>query len=186
VSVYGETKLVGEKMIREFAGRGEMHAAVLRYFNASGADPDGEAGECHNPETHLLPLVIRAAQDSSFTLKVFGDDYPTSDGTCIRDYTHVTDLAVAHAQALDWSVKTKTPFEAFNLGTGHGSSVLEVIRAVEEFTKTKVKYTVEKRREGDADVLVADIGKARSVLGWEPMYSDLATVVRTACKWHRK
>jgi len=186
VSVYGETKLYGEWMIRDLSKKGDLCGVVLRYFNASGADPDGESGECHNPETHLLPLVIQASRDQNFTLQVFGDDYPTADGTCIRDYTHVTDLAVAHAKALDWSVKTKAPFEAFNLGSGQGSSVFEVIRAVERFTGAKVKYEMRPRREGDAEVLVADISKARKMLGWEPTLSTLDTVVRTACHWHCK
>jgi UDP-glucose-4-epimerase GalE len=186
VSVYGETKLYCEKMIRDLTRIGQMHAVVLRYFNASGADPDGESGECHHPETHLIPLVIQAVYDKNFELKIFGKDYPTPDGTCIRDYAHVTDLAVAHAKALDWSVKTKEKFESFNLGSGKGSSVLEVIRAVETHTKGKVKSSFHPRREGDADVLVADISKAKRLLGWEPTLSKLENVVTTACRWHSK
>ncbi len=186
VSVYGDTKLYGEKMIHHLAQKGDLQGVVLRYFNAAGADPSGEAGECHDPETHLLPLVIRAARDPHFTLKVFGNDYATKDGTCIRDYTHVSDLAVAHAQALDWMLQSQKSFEAFNLGSGEGSSVFEVIAAVEKCTGLKVKYTIYPRREGDAEILVADIRKAQEHLGWSPQLSSLETVVRTAHQWHLK
>jgi UDP-arabinose 4-epimerase len=186
VSVYGETKLFGERMIHDLSVASNLCSVVLRYFNAAGADPDGETGERHDPETHLVPLVIRSVFDKDYTLQVFGNDYPTSDGTCVRDYAHVTDLAVAHVKALEWSMKTKTPFEAFNLGTGKGSTVMEVIKAVEKCTQGKVKYELQPRRPGDSTILVADIHKAKSVLGWNPELSDLETVVSTACKWHAK
>lgn len=185
VSVYGETKLMGEKIFRELTNTSDLCAVMLRYFNAAGADLDGESGERHNPETHLIPLVIRAIHDKDFELKVFGNDYPTADGTCIRDYTHVTDLADAHVRALEWSVKTKTKFDAFNLGSGKGSSVLEVIQNVERFTGSKAKYAIHGRREGDPAVLVADITKARRELNWNPKHSAIDDVVRTACQWHR-
>lgn len=185
ISVYGETKLIGEKMFRELTNTSDLCAVMLRYFNASGADPEGESGERHNPETHLIPLVIRSVDDASFTLKVFGDDYPTADGTCIRDYTHVSDLAVAHVKAMEWSIRTKTKFDAFNLGSGQGSSVLEVLGAVEKACGAKPKYRIEGRREGDPAVLVADISKARKVLGWNPRYG-IEDIVKTACRWHRE
>jgi UDP-glucose-4-epimerase GalE len=183
ISNYGDTKLVGEKMFRAATETTDLCAVMLRYFNAAGADPEAESGECHNPETHLIPLVIRATKDPSFELAVFGDDYPTPDGTCIRDYTHVTDLAVAHANAMEWSMRTKTKFDAFNLGSGKGSSVLEIIKHVETFTGRKVKYSVKGRREGDPAILVADIAKARRVLDWSPKFG-IDAVVRTACAWH--
>lgn len=186
VSVYGDTKLIGEKMMRAVAAVGDLKTVALRYFNASGADPEGESGESHDPETHLIPLVIKSVYDEGFTLKVFGQDYPTPDGTCIRDYTHVTDLAVAHVKALEWSMTAQTSFEAFNLGSGQGSSVLEVIRQVEVCTGQKVKYSLEGRRPGDSSVLVADISKATRLLGWTPSLSKLDYVVSTACQWHKK
>lgn len=184
ISVYGETKLFCEKMIRDLTKVSDLCAVVLRYFNASGADPEGESGECHVPETHLIPLVIRSVQDKNFTLQVFGNDYPTPDGTCIRDYAHVTDLAIAHVKALEWSIQSQAKFDAFNLGSGQGSSILEVIAAVEECTGLKVKYDFKPRRDGDAMTLVADITKARQVLGWEPTLSNIKTVVETASRFH--
>lgn len=186
LSVYGETKLFGEQMIRNVARAHGLSSVVLRYFNASGADPDGESGENHNPETHLIPLIVKSVMNPDYTLKVFGDDYPTIDGTCIRDYTHVTDLAVAHVKALEWSLQNKAPFEAFNLGSGIGTSVLEVIQSVEKITGQKCKYTMEGRRSGDSAVLVADISKARRMLQWEPELSQIEVVVKTAYNWHKK
>lgn len=185
LSVYGETKLFGEQMIRNAARAHGLSSVVLRYFNASGADPDGESGENHNPETHLIPLIIKSVMNPNYTLKVFGSDYPTADGTCIRDYTHVTDLAVAHVKALEWSLKNKAPFEAFNLGSGVGTSVLEVIQNVERVTGQKCKYTMEERRPGDSAILVADISKARRLLNWEPELSQIEVVVKTAYNWHK-
>jgi UDP-glucose-4-epimerase GalE len=186
VSVYGETKLFGERMIHDLSVASQLCSVVLRYFNAAGADPDGETGENHDPETHLVPLVIKSVFDDNYTLQVFGDDYPTSDGTCVRDYAHVTDLAIAHVKALEWSMKSKASFEAFNLGSGRGSTVMEVIQAVEKYTQGKVKHRIQPRRPGDSSILVADISKAQSMLGWNPELSNLETVVRTACNWHGK
>lgn len=183
VSNYGESKLFGEKMFRAATETTDLCAVMLRYFNAAGADPELESGERHDPETHLIPLVIRATKDPNFELAVFGNDYPTKDGTCIRDYTHVTDLAVAHANAMEWSMRTRTKFDAFNLGSGVGSSVLEIIGHVEKFTGRKVKYSVKGRREGDPAILVADISKARKTLDWTPKFG-IDAVVRTACAWH--
>lgn len=182
INPYGETKLVGEAMIRAQVATGMLTAVALRYFNAAGADPDGELGEQHDPETHLLPLALRAARDPDLPLTIFGTDYPTPDGTCIRDYLHVTDLARAHVMALD-PRKGATGFEVFNLGTGTGTSVREIVSAVEAHTGRAVATRIAERRPGDPPALVADPGRANAVLDWRPVHSNLDTIVETAWRW---
>jgi UDP-glucose 4-epimerase len=158
---------------------------MLRYFNAAGADPEGELGEDHDPESHLVPLVIREALSGRGDLRVFGDDYPTVDGTCVRDYVHVTDLADAHVRAVG-HLMSGGHSVGLNLGTGRGHSVLEVIDAVRRISGRDVSYLMSPRRPGDPARLVAMPGKAREVLGWDPVHSELTEIVATALAWHSK
>jgi UDP-arabinose 4-epimerase len=184
VNPYGYTKLVAERMLREVdAAHGIRHVA-LRYFNAAGADPDGELGELHEPETHLIPLVLFAAMGRQPSINVFGNDYPTPDGTCIRDYVHVSDLADAHVAAVDWLAAGKVS-SSFNLGNGRGFSVGEVIRTTEQVTGLAIKTEVSPRRSGDPPVLISDSSKARKLLGWEPKFPDLSQQIDHAWKWLR-
>lgn len=184
VNPYGESKLFVEKMLR-WAGECEkLQWVALRYFNAAGADPDGETGEDHDPEPHVIPRALAAA-DGGESLGVFGSDYPTRDGTAIRDYIHVTDIADAHLRALAY-LQGGGASAAINLGTGSGHTVLEVIRAVEAASGLAAPYRLEPRREGDPPELVADPSLARHLLGWECRYSDLATIVRTAWQYRKR
>jgi UDP-arabinose 4-epimerase len=185
VNPYGYTKLVVERMLRDAeAAHGIRHVA-LRYFNAAGSDPDRELGEMHDPETHLIPLVLFAAMGRRPSIKVFGSDYPTPDGTCIRDYVHVSDLADAHVAALAWLSDGK-PSEAFNLGNGRGFSVREVVKAAEKVTGRPVPAEVNARRPGDPPVLVSDSAKARRLLDWTPKFPDLEDQIRHAWTWLAK
>jgi UDP-glucose 4-epimerase len=177
-SPYGESKLMIENTLRWADACCGLRSARLRYFNAAGADPLGRAGEDHDPETHLIPLVIDAALGRRPEIAVFGSDYPTPDGTCIRDYIHVSDLADAHIRALG------TPASAtFNLGTGHGNSVLEVIRSVERVGGRPVPLRMTDRRAGDPAMLVASSDLIQSETGWRPRYTDLDEIVRSAWAW---
>lgn len=184
INPYGETKRYVEDILRAYGRAYGLGWAALRYFNASGADPDGEAGELHEPETHLLPLAIKAALNCGPSLSVMGTDYPTPDGTAIRDYVHVADLAVAHVQALDHLAKGGASLAA-NLGTGKGHSVLEVISAVERCVKAPVPHTRGPRREGDPPVLYADATLAKTKLGFVPTMSSIDQIVDTSVRWHR-
>ncbi|HKB03492.1 MAG TPA: UDP-glucose 4-epimerase GalE [Gemmataceae bacterium] len=183
INPYGRTKLMIEQAMADYAAAYGWGCTALRYFNASGAAADGSIGEDHDPETHLIPLVILAAMKKRPHIEVFGTDYPTPDGTCIRDYIHVEDLAEAHALALE----RMSPGEkkAYNLGTGRGFSVREVIRTVEKVTGLPVPVKEGRRREGDPAELVAAAGKALSELGWKAKYTELEGIVRTAWDWHR-
>ncbi|HTS78580.1 MAG TPA: UDP-glucose 4-epimerase GalE [Bryobacteraceae bacterium] len=178
VSPYGETKATIERILRQIDTFGGVRSVALRYFNACGAEPSAGLGEEHEPETHLIPLLFRAIR-SGEPIQIFGDDYPTPDGTCIRDYIHVADLAQAHIAALDHLMQGGSS-DAFNVGTGCGQSVFEVMRAVEKVTGRKVPFTIAARREGDAAELVADSTRLRASLGWEPRRSDLESIVRDA------
>ena len=178
INPYGESKVMVETLLRWFDQIHQLTSVCLRYFNASGADPEGALGEEHEPETHLIPLVLRAVKTGR-PITIFGDDYATPDGTCIRDYIHVYDLAQAHILALDYLLNGG-PSDQFNVGTGAGSSVLEIIRTVEEVTGKKVPYVVGPRREGDPSALVASSQKLRDRLGWSPQYADLRTIVAHA------
>jgi len=184
INSYGETKLAVERALPHFARAHGLQSIALRYFNAAGADPDGEIGEDHSPEIHVIPRAIEAAAGGP-GLQVFGDDYPTPDGTCLRDYIHVSDLADAHVRALEALVETGKS-GAYNLGTGHPHSVKEVIGAVEKVTGKKVPWTLGPRREGDPAVLYAAPDKARAELHWTPRFPALQQIVDTAWNWHRR
>jgi len=184
VSPYGETKLACERMIDWHCRAFGMSAVALRYFNAAGADASGLIGEAHDPETHLIPLTIKAALGLAKPLTVFGDDFPTPDGACLRDYVHVNDLASAHVLALDAKVPDGG-FEAANLGAGKGASVFEVIKTVEKILGIPVPFSVGPRRAGDPAMLLADAAKAKSLLGWRPRESSLEQIVESAANWHK-
>ena len=179
VNPYGASKLAVERMLSDCSAAYGIGAVVLRYFNAAGADPSGELGERHDPETHLIPLVLQAASGRRASISVFGNDWPTRDGTCVRDYIHVSDLCVAHLQALDWLAKGGR-YECFNLGNGDGATVLEVIQAARRVTGRPIKIIEAERRAGDPPSLIADAGKARRVLGWQPARADIEGIVRDA------
>ncbi|MGA0869880.1 MAG: UDP-glucose 4-epimerase GalE, partial [Planctomycetota bacterium] len=184
INPYGATKLIDEWMLRDYHRAHGIESVALRYFNAAGADPEGRLGEDHDPETHLIPLVLDAAEGRRESLTVFGEDYPTPDGTCIRDYVHVTDLAEAHVLALLAMESGSVGTRAYNLGNAAGTSVLEVIRAVEEVTGKKVPYVVGPRRPGDPPRLVGSAAKIEAELGWKPRFGDIRTIVETAHRWH--
>ena len=183
INSYGQTKLAVEHALPHVETAHGIHWVALRYFNAAGADPDGEIGEDHSPEIHLIPRAIEAATGGR-GLQVFGDDYPTPDGTCLRDYVHVSDLADAHVRALEAITETGKS-GAYNLGTGRPHSVREVIDTVERVTGRRVPWTLAPRRAGDPAVLYAAPQKAQAELRWTPRYADLETIVRTAWDWHR-
>ncbi|RUZ78866.1 UDP-glucose 4-epimerase GalE [Mesorhizobium sp. M7A.F.Ca.US.006.01.1.1] len=179
ISPYGRSKLMGEQIIGDYASAYGMKFAILRYFNACGADPDGELGEWHSPETHLVPRVLMAASGIIDAIEVFGTDYDTSDGTCVRDYIHVTDLARAHLKAL-MHLEGGGRSLAVNLGTGRGVSIKEIVKAVGRMTSRPVPAVFRSRRPGDPAELYADPGSAREHLGFVPELSDIDTIVRTA------
>jgi UDP-glucose 4-epimerase len=181
---YGSSKLAIERMLAECSTAYGLRAVSLRYFNAAGADPQGGLGERHDPETHLIPLVLRAAAKAT-SVSVFGNDYPTRDGTCVRDYIHVSDLCLAHLQALEW-LSGEGRYEYFNLGNGDGATVLEVIEAARRVTGVEVKILLAARRAGDPASLVADATKARRVLGWQPQRADIESIVHDAWDFEQR
>ncbi len=182
---YGHTKRMTEQMLIDCAAAYGISSLSLRYFNAAGAHPDGDLGEAHNPESHLIPNVLGAALGKG-PLSVFGDDYPTPDGTCVRDYIHILDLCAAHLSALDFLSKLEKPAAHFcNLGNGNGFSVLEVIRAAQEITGREIPYVMNPRRPGDHPFLVGDAALARQLLHWRPAYPTLAECISTAWRWHQ-
>jgi UDP-glucose 4-epimerase len=183
INPYGFTKLVVERALEDYAAAYEFAFAALRYFNAAGASPDGDLGEDHTPESHLIPIVLQVALGQRDKITIFGDDYPTPDGTCIRDYVHVDDLGQAHIQALDRLEAGKGI--KVNLGTGRGHSVREIIAACRDVTGHAIPETIGPRRPGDPPELVADASRARRVLEWSPKYDDLLAIVETAWRWHR-
>src|SRR5438094_7312721 len=183
INSYGETKLAVERALPHYERAYGVHFTALRYFNAAGADPEGEIGEDHSPEIHVIPRAIDAAIGGP-GLQVFGDDYPTPDGTCLRDYVHVSDLADAHVRALEAIVETGKS-GAYNLGTGHPRSVREVIDAVQRVTGRAVPWTLAPRRAGDPAVLYAAAHKAQAELHWSPRFPTLDAIVDTAWNWHR-
>jgi UDP-glucose-4-epimerase GalE len=183
INPYGFTKLAIEHALADYSHAYALGYAALRYFNAAGATPDGSIGEDHDPETHLIPLVLQTALGQREAVQVFGTDYQTPDGTCIRDYIHVDDLAEAHALALEALAPGKQM--RFNLGTGRGYSVREVIRTAEEVTGKRVPVKETPRRPGDPPALVAAADKVRHELGWTPRYRELRPILETAWNWHR-
>lgn len=184
INPYGASKLFVERMLRDFGHAHGLRSVALRYFNAAGADPDGEIGERHQPETHLIPLAIAAARPGDSALTVFGDDFATADGTCIRDYIHVADLADAHVLAVRHLLDGGAS-DVFNLGTETGTSVNGVIEAVQRISSNAVRHSYGPRREGDPAVLVASAAKARDLLGWQARRSDIATIIEHAWNWHQ-
>ena len=180
---YGETKLAMENMMK-WTGRAHgLRYAALRYFNACGAHASGAIGEAHDPETHLIPLILQVANGQREKIAVFGDDYPTRDGTCVRDYIHVCDLAKAHVLALDYLMRGGVS-DVFNLGNGIGFTVKEVIDAARSVTGHEIPAEICPRRAGDPAQLVASSEKAKTVLGWEPQYADLEAIIASAWNWH--
>jgi UDP-glucose-4-epimerase GalE len=182
INPYGFSKLAVERFLREFDSAYGLRSVSLRYFNACGADPEGETGEAHDPETHLIPRVLGAVLGTITDLTVYGEDYDTPDGTCIRDYIHVTDLADAHVRALE-NLIAGGPSAAYNLGVGHGYSVREIIDAAEGVTGRSISFQKGPRRAGDPARLVSESSRAARALGWTPKHSDLQTIIRTAWRW---
>jgi UDP-glucose 4-epimerase len=186
INPYGYTKLMVEQIFKDYHKAYNLNSISLRYFNACGADLELRTGENHNPETHLIPLVLQVAAGKRYNIKIFGNDYDTPDGTCVRDYIHTKDLAAAHILALEKIFETGNLCKQYNLGTGNGYSVLEIINKAIEVTNHQISYEISPRREGDPAKLVADNTKARTELGWQPQYSDLDTIIKTAWKWEKK
>ena len=183
INPYGMTKLTVERIFRDYAKAYGLKFAVLRYFNAAGADPDGEIGESHNPETHIIPLVLDAASGKRSDIKVFGTDYETPDGSCVRDYIHVTDLADAHLLALHY-LENGGESDFFNLGNAIGTSVLEVVESAKRVTGKEFTVIHAPRRSGDPAKLVGSSDKAQRVLGWKPKFGDIDTIISHAWNWH--
>lgn len=185
LSPYGYSKLAIERVLADYDRAYGLRSICLRYFNAAGADPDGERGETHEPETHLIPLILQAASGRRSCVKIFGDDYPTPDGTCVRDYVHVVDLCEAHLLALEYLKRTQRS-AAYNLGNSRGYSVTEVIGAAEHIVGHRVPVERNERRPGDPAILVADSARAKAELGWRPRFDDIETIVRHAWRWEQK
>jgi len=185
INPYGATKLMIERVLRDYEPAYGLRSVALRYFNAAGCDPGGEVGEDHEPETHLIPRVLMAADGMLPRIDVFGTDYPTPDGTCLRDYIHVADLADGHVRALDY-LQRGGASSAINLGTGRAFSVREVIAAAERVTGRRIPVHEGPRRAGDPPVLVADATRARTLLGFAPRYSEIEPIVETAWRWHKR
>lgn len=183
INPYGWSKLFVERMLADFSAAHGLHYAALRYFNAAGADASGEIGEWHEPETHAIPLAIQGALRPDYVFTIFGDEFETRDGTGLRDYIHVTDLADAHRRAVDYLMKGGKS-DVFNLGTGVGTTVAEIAAAVERVAGRPVARKVGLRRAGDPPALYASNAKAREILGWEPKHSDIENIIRTAWRWH--
>ena len=194
INPYGRTKLIIENVLKDLSYSSNLDFIILRYFNAAGASSDSSIGELHNPETHLIPLVIEAALEEKSSLKIYGTDYDTRDGTCIRDYIHVSDLADAHVLAIE---KLNSNFfkknndnmffeRIYNLGNGNGISVREIIKSVEKISGKKVKFKEVARREGDPPILIASAKKAKDLLGWTPRYKEIDQIVKHAYQWYKK
>ena len=185
INPYGSSKLMVEKILADFEGAYGLKSVIFRYFNAAGADPSGELGEDHNPETHLIPLVLLAALGKRESVSIFGTDYPTPDGTCIRDYIHVVDLADAHLLGLEQLLRGGNS-EIFNLGNGSGFSVRQVIETARQVSGKTIKVIEGDRRPGDPPILVGSSEKARKILGWQPRYPDIKDILIHAWNWHQR
>lgn len=185
INPYGATKLMVEKILSDFDIGYDFKSVSFRYFNAAGCDPEGKLGEDHNPETHLIPLTLFTALGKRESISVFGTDYPTADGTCIRDYIHVNDLAQAHVLGLEYLLKGGDS-NVFNLGNGNGFSVKEVIETAKLVTGKEIAVKIGDRRAGDPPVLIGSSDKARKILGWNPQYSSLEEIITHAWQWHQK
>lgn len=185
INPYGATKLMVERILQDFSAAYDFRSVCLRYFNAAGADPEGRLGEDHSPETHLIPLVLQTALGHRPSISIFGTDYDTPDGSCIRDYIHVLDIAQAHILALEYLLQDgKT--DVFNLGNGSGFSVKEVIETARQITGKEIPAEVSDRRPGDPPALVGSGAKAQKILGWQPQYSNLEDIITHAWQWHQK
>jgi len=185
VNPYGWTKFMFERIMDDYDEAYGLKYISLRYFNAAGADADGTIGEEHTPETHVIPILLQNALGLRDKFSVFGTDYMTRDGSCIRDYVHVTDLADAHIKAIEHLFKEEAS-ECFNLGTGYGITVLELVNEVQKITGSKINVSLEERRQGDPDILIADNTKAKDILGWIPVHSSIENIIGTAWKWHNR
>jgi UDP-glucose 4-epimerase len=185
INPYGNSKLITENILKDICRAYDFNTSCLRYFNAAGAHESGEIGEAHDPETHLIPNILNAALLKDSSLKVYGNDYPTPDGTCIRDYIHVTDLAQAHLLALDY-ISNNKGYSAFNLGNGDGFSILEVIKCCQSVTNLNIDFEIHDRREGDPAILVADTQNAEKVLGWDRKFDSLEQIITSSALWHEK
>ena len=185
INPYGQSKLMVENMLQDICSAYGFNATCLRYFNAAGAHQSGQIGEAHNPETHLIPNILTSVLSSENSLKVFGDDYPTKDGTCIRDYVHVTDLAQAHLLGIE-KMQEVDGFSVFNLGNGNGFTVLDVINTCSRVMGEPINYKVDGRRAGDPALLVADDKKAKSELNWKPEYKNLTEIIESSWLWHSR
>jgi UDP-glucose 4-epimerase len=185
INPYGMSKLMVEHILDDFDRAYGLRSVRFRYFNAAGADPEGRLGEDHSPETHILPLVLLTAMGKRESISIYGTDYDTPDGTCLRDYIHVTDLAQAHILGLEYLLKGGST-EVFNLGNGQGFSIREVIEAARVVTGRPIAVTLADRRPGDPPILVGSGEKAKQVLGWNPQYAELETILKHAWQWHQK
>lgn len=185
INPYGRSKWMVEQILADFDRAYGLRSSCLRYFNAAGADPDGEIGECHDPETHLIPLVLQAASGRRPAITIYGENYDTPDGTCVRDYIHVSDLCEAHLLALE-ALFEGGPSTQYNLGNGAGYSIMEVVEAVERVTGKTIKRESGPRRPGDPPVLVADATLARHALRWRPQFADIDTIIDHAWRWEQK
>lgn len=185
INPYGRSKWMVEQFLQDFQAAYGLRSVIFRYFNAAGADPQGDLGEAHDPETHLIPLVLQAAAGQRPSIQVYGTDYPTPDGTCIRDYIHVCDLADAHVRGLTYLADGGTT-TAFNLGNGNGFSVKEVIATAEKVTQRSIPVQFGDRRPGDAIALVGSSEKARQILGWQPQFPSLETMIQHAWQWQQR
>lgn len=184
INPYGWTKLMVEQILQDYATAYGLKSVSLRYFNAAGADPDGEIGEAHDPETHLIPNILKAVAVNK-PLKIFGTDYPTPDGTCVRDYIHINDLCHAHLLALTY-LDAHAGAHGFNLGNGQGFSILDILHAAQEVVGRKIPYDVDARRPGDPPTLVAESALARKELDWVPQFTEIRDIIETAWKWELK
>ena len=183
INPYGRSKMMIEYLLKDFSQAYDLKYVALRYFNAAGADAEGSIGENHNPETHLIPLLLNTALDKRTSISIFGNDYDTPDGTCIRDYIHVTDLAEAHVKAVRYLIDANQS-STLNLGTGKGYSVMEIINTAREITDMEISEIMSERREGDPPVLVARADKAEKQLDWKPQQIDIKYIIKTAWQWH--